>query len=189
MIAVMNGRISAFDNEAAIFRVGGPREPRMVEAKLIAVCYTLSVGLGIAANACAVLEAARDVEGRVHLVSFDRSSDPIRFALDHAEALQLHAALAPNRSCALATYSRATHVRVGLLLAGFYVGRGRAAGAKEETTVAANQLEWIEDPLDRKRLTRIESSSSAEPLTKARYRQAPLTEESRGRLRSHPQFV
>lgn len=101
----------------------------------------------------------------------------------------LHAALAPDRSCALATYSRATHVRVGLLLAGFYVGRGRAAGAKEETTVAANQLELIEYPLDRKWLTRIENSSSAEPLTTALYRQAPLSEESWARLRSHPQFV
>lgn len=222
------------------------------------------VGLGIGANACAVLEAVQRSGGRAHLISFDKTTDAARFALNHVEALpflagwkeematllsegrtqvgrgsgkvaweivtgdfpkwveearnsgkpaphavmfdpcsparnpemwtgrlfrKLHGVLAPDRACALATYSRATHARVGLLLAGFYVGRGRATGSKEETTVAANIRAFIQDPLDRAWLERVKASSSAEPLTDAGYRQAALTEESLARLRTHPQFV
>lgn len=47
----------------------------------------------------------------------------------------------------LFTYSRATPVRVGMLLAGFYVGRGHATGAKEETTQASVRFEDLIEPL------------------------------------------
>jgi tRNA U34 5-methylaminomethyl-2-thiouridine-forming methyltransferase MnmC len=96
--------------------------------------------------------------------------------------------LDPARPCALPTYSRSTMLRVTLLLAGFFVGAGHAAGEKEETTIAANTLELIEEPLGRRWLERATRSTSAEPLTEPVYRQAALTPATRERLRQHPQF-
>jgi tRNA U34 5-methylaminomethyl-2-thiouridine-forming methyltransferase MnmC len=96
--------------------------------------------------------------------------------------------LDPARPCALPTYSRSTMLRVTLLLAGFFVGVGHATGEKEETTVAANSLELLEQPLDRRWLQRAHRSTSAEPLWTTAYRQAPLSPESWERLQQHPQF-
>ena len=45
--------------------------------------------------------------------------------------------LDPQRPCALANFTRSTLARAAMLLGGFYVGVGHAAGLKEETTVAA----------------------------------------------------
>lgn len=45
------------------------------------------VGLGAAANAVSVLRATRDIPCAVRLVSFDHTVEPLRFALEHAEAL------------------------------------------------------------------------------------------------------
>jgi tRNA U34 5-methylaminomethyl-2-thiouridine-forming methyltransferase MnmC len=221
------------------------------------------VGLGAAANALTVLRATRDTTATVRLISFDDSTEPLQFALRHADemgyfkgyeanvrrllaeghaawrnreqtvAWELHLAdfparlrapeagrlpkphailfdpysparnpamwtlplftelfrlLDPARPCALATYSRSTMLRVTLLVAGFHVGRGRATGRKEETTVAANVPGLVEEPLDRSWLERARRSRSAEPLVTPVYRQAPLTGESWERLRSHPQF-
>ena len=96
--------------------------------------------------------------------------------------------LDPQRPCSLATYSRATMLRAALLLAGFFVGVGHATGKKEETTVAANTLDLIPEPLDLKWLDRARRSHSAEPLHEAVYRQAPLSKESWEKLQAHPQF-
>jgi queuine tRNA-ribosyltransferase len=96
--------------------------------------------------------------------------------------------LDPTRPCAMPTYSRATLLRVTWLLAGFFVGVGHATGEKEETTLAANTLDLIDEPLDRKWLDRARRSTSAEPLHEAKYRQAPLSPETWERLRAHPQF-
>ena len=96
--------------------------------------------------------------------------------------------LDPARPCALPTYSRATMLRVTLLLAGFYVGVGHATGEKEETTLAANTLALLDEPLPRKWLDRAHVSYSAEPMWDAIYRQAPLTPESWAKLQAHPQF-
>jgi tRNA U34 5-methylaminomethyl-2-thiouridine-forming methyltransferase MnmC len=97
--------------------------------------------------------------------------------------------LDPKRPCALPTYCRSTMVRVSLLLAGFYVGAGHATGEKEETTIAANSLDLIPEPLDKKWLERARNSTSAEPMWGPVYRQAPLTEETWEKLRRHPQFT
>src|SRR5207245_3921684 len=97
--------------------------------------------------------------------------------------------LDPNRPCALPTYSRSTMLRVTLLLAGFFVGVGHATGEKEETTIAANTLELIDEPLDRRWLKRVRRSSSAEPLSEPVYRQARLSPEHWEKLQEHPQFV
>jgi len=101
----------------------------------------------------------------------------------------LHRLLDPSRPCVLPTYSRSTLLRVSLLLAGFWVGTGRAIGRKEETTLAANRSDWIELPLDRRWLERAERSQSAEPLWEPVYRQAPLSSVTREKLRQHPQFL
>lgn len=221
------------------------------------------VGLGAAANALTVLRAARDLPGRLRLVSFDHTLEPLRFALGHAAELgyfggyeglvaellakgrakevkgnssvlwdvfvadfptwlnspnaavpaphailfdafspaknpemwtlplfaQLFRRLDPARPCAMPTYSRATLLRVTWLLAGFHVGIGHATGEKEETTLAANTLALLDEPLDRKWLDRARRSTSAEPLHEPKYRQAPLSPETWERLRAHPQFV
>jgi hypothetical protein len=101
---------------------------------------------------------------------------------------QLFRLLSPGPPCAMPTYSRSTMLRVTLLLAGFFVGTGHATGEKEETTVAANTLSLLDQPLDRNWLGRVRRSRSAEPLHSSEYRQAPLEAESWERLLEHAQF-
>ena len=96
--------------------------------------------------------------------------------------------LDPQRTCALPTYSRSTILRVTLLLAGFFVGVGHATGEKEETTIAANDLSLITEPLDARWLDRARRSHSAEPMREPVYQIAPLSPESWERLQAHPQF-
>ena len=211
------------------------------------------VGLGAAANAIAVLNAIAQMSGRLILVSFDSTVEPLRFALDHTERLpylapfrsqlqrlmidrqvqfeqttwQLHLGNFPEllstglpgpnailfdpfspaknpemwtaplfarmyellgTPCSLANYSRSTMVRASLLLAGFFVGRGEPIARKEETTIAANSLSLVRDPLDTRWLERAAKSHSAEPLWTPPYRKAPLTPETLDKLRAHPQF-
>jgi tRNA U34 5-methylaminomethyl-2-thiouridine-forming methyltransferase MnmC len=94
-----------------------------------------------------------------------------------------------KRPCALPTYSRSTMLRVTLLLAGFFVGVGHATGEKEETTIAANTLDLIKEPLDAKWLQRAHRSGSAEPMWEPFYRQARLSVETWEELRRHLQFL
>lgn len=101
----------------------------------------------------------------------------------------LFALLNPDRPCSLTTYSRSTMLRVTLLLAGFFVGKGVATGLKEETTVAANVLNLLDNPLDRSWLERVKRSDSAEPLAQPVYRREPLSAENFEKLQSHQQFV
>jgi len=96
--------------------------------------------------------------------------------------------LDPQRPCALPTYSRSTIMRVTLLLAGFFVGVGHATGEKEETTIAANTLALLTEPLDHRWLDRARRSHSAEPMVESVYRITPLTAESWEKLQAHPQF-
>ena len=100
----------------------------------------------------------------------------------------LFRALDPQRPCALPTYSRSTILRVTLLLAGFFVGVGHATGEKEETTIAANDLSLISEPLDRRWLERALRSHSAEPLHEPAYARAPLLPATAEKLRRHPRF-
>jgi hypothetical protein len=96
--------------------------------------------------------------------------------------------LDPGRPCAMPTYSRSTMLRVTLLLAGFFVGVGHATGEKEETTLAANTLDLLDQPLPRAWLQRARHSRSAEPMREPVYRQAPLTAATWEKLQQHPQF-
>ena len=45
-------------------------------------------GLGAAANPITVLQSARDLSGRIRIISFDHTVAPLQFALQHAENLQ-----------------------------------------------------------------------------------------------------
>jgi tRNA U34 5-methylaminomethyl-2-thiouridine-forming methyltransferase MnmC len=102
---------------------------------------------------------------------------------------RLYRWLDPERPCLLATYSRSTFLRVTLLLAGFFVGVGHATGEKEETTLAANDPQWIRELLPRRWLARARRSTSGEPLHEPVYRQAPLSLDTWDRLSAHPQFI
>lgn len=101
---------------------------------------------------------------------------------------RLYKLLDPNRPCLMSTYSRSTMLRVSWLLAGFFVGVGSATGEKEQTTIASNQLSWIENPLDQTWLERATRSTSAEPLHGPEYEQRQLSAVSRVRLFEHAQF-
>ncbi|MBL9166933.1 MAG: hypothetical protein JNN07_04265 [Verrucomicrobiales bacterium] len=101
---------------------------------------------------------------------------------------RIHSLLDPGRPCALPTYSRSTLLRVSLLLAGFYVGAGHATGEKEETTLAANNLGLLDEPLDALWLARARRSTSAEPLWTPVYRQERMSATTWEKLQSHPQF-
>jgi tRNA U34 5-methylaminomethyl-2-thiouridine-forming methyltransferase MnmC len=124
-----------------------------------------------------------------HVILFDPWSPAKNPAMWSAPLFaDLYDLLDPTRPCALPTYSRSTMMRVSLLLAGFWVGMGRAAGQKEQTTVAANVRELIAEPLDLQWLERARHSPSAEPLWEPVYRQAPLAPVTWERLQRHPQF-
>lgn len=101
---------------------------------------------------------------------------------------RLHELLDPARPCGMPTYSRSTLLRVTLLLAGFFVGVGHATGEKEETTIAANTLALLAQPLGHEWLARARRSTSAEPLREPRYQRARLSQDSWDRLQAHPQF-
>ena len=68
-----------------------------------------------------------------------------------------------NDATELYTYSASTAVRVGLLLAGFYVGHGFSTGAKAETTVAAIQKKNLQNPLGLEFIEKLKRSSSPFP--------------------------
>jgi hypothetical protein len=59
---------------------------------------------------------------------------------------------------------------------------------KEETTVAANTLALIAEPLNARWLERAARSDSAEPLREPVYARAPLSPATLAKLRRHPQF-
>ena len=103
----------------------------------------------------------------------------------------LHARLSPEAPCLLTTYTRSTAVRVTLLLAGFYVGLGPSTGEKDQTTVAANDLVLLEEPLNCTWLEKkVYASTNAAPLRSGAtpLAQAPIGGGDYARLRAHPQF-
>jgi tRNA U34 5-methylaminomethyl-2-thiouridine-forming methyltransferase MnmC len=107
------------------------------------------------------------------------------WTLEHLE--NLHACLDPARPCLLTNYTRSTAVRVTLLLAGFLVGRGPATGEKLETTVAANALSLLNQPLDHDWLARVPRSSHGAPLRMGESG-GSVSEVDLAKLQAHPQF-
>jgi hypothetical protein len=131
---------------------------------------------GDALEQLATLGAAQDV------ICFDPFSPEANPALWTVEALgRFRAWLAPGGI--LSTYSASTRTRVTLLLAGFWVGAGRAAAAKTETTVASDGPDALEQPLGPRWLQRWKRSTARAPHG------AELTADLEERIRSHPQFA
>lgn len=118
--------------------------------------------------------------------AFSPAKNPAMWTLPVFE--RLFQRLDSTRPCALTTFSRSTLVRVTLLLAGFYAGTGSATGLKEETTIAANTLDLIANPLDSRWLERALRSPCAEPLREPVYTRARLTAATRSQLLRHPLF-
>lgn len=92
--------------------------------------------------------------------------------------------------CTLTNYTRSTAVRVTMLLAGWFVGRGVATGGKEETTLAATEKGLLDQPLGLEWLSRVRSSSNSAPLrgNTLDFARGAITPEDYERLISHPQF-
>ncbi|GAB4242850.1 MAG: hypothetical protein OHK005_06850 [Candidatus Methylacidiphilales bacterium] len=97
--------------------------------------------------------------------------------------------LAEDAATRFVFHSRSTAVRVTLLLAGFWVGRGPSLGAKEETTVAALSLDRLSEPLGQAFLDKVcRSTNSAPFLADGHDRRGPIGESDRVTLLAHPQF-
>lgn len=135
-------------------------------------------------------EKVRSKQYLPHAILFDPHSPRKNPAMWTVKLFaDLFALLQSDRPCALANFTRSTMARAALLLGGFFVGTGHPSGLKEETTVAANSLELISEPLDQRWLERAKRSDSAEPLRDCVYRQAPLAAETLAQLEKLPQFA
>lgn len=117
---------------------------------------------------------------------YSARANPGMWTLDHLR--RLHACLSDGTPCLLTNYTRSTAVRVTLLLAGFFVGRGDAIGEKDETTIAANKQELLRAPLAPEWLSRVKSSSASAPLELGAISH-PIGAEEFSALERHPQFA
>ena len=90
--------------------------------------------------------------------------------------------------CTMTNYTRSTSVRVTMLLAGWFVGTGVPTGDKEVTTIAANHLDLLKEPLDETWLARVRSSTNAEPMRGRNNERGPISAEDYARLITHPQL-
>ncbi len=114
-------------------------------------------------------------------------ANPELWTLEHFTALRER--VGSEVECMLSNYTRSTAVRVTWLLAGFFVGRGGATGEKDQTTVAANRLGLLDDPLDAAWLTRVGRSTRGAPLRAAAGDGSAITPADFARLAAHPQFA
>jgi len=124
-----------------------------------------------------------------HAVLYDCYS-PARnwemWKLEHWENLRKFCG---GENTTIVSYSRATGMRVTLLLAGFYVGRGCATGIKPETTLASTRPENLRDLLDLRWFERVQRSHTSHPFTTEHFEGNPIDERWLTELRRHPQFA
>lgn len=123
-----------------------------------------------------------------HAILYDPYSaitNPGMWTLEHFEFLR--GRLRSSAPCMLSNYTRSTSIRVTLLLAGFFVGKGAAVGEKLETTVATNCLDLLRRPLGKDWLKRVQASTRGAPL-RASGQKGPISESDLYALRAHPQF-
>ena len=92
-------------------------------------------------------------------------------------------------ACTMTNYTRSTSARVTMGLAGWFLGRGVPTGDKDETTIAANSLDLLEQPLGKEWLSRVHSSTNAAPLRGRNYERGPISPEDYALLLAHPQFA
>ncbi len=129
--------------------------------------------------------------GRPHLIWYDFHSparQPELWGLSHWKEIRKHCRDGDEGGTRIISHSRSTALRVTLLLAGFFVGRGSAIGSKEETTVAATGLELLDAPLERSWLKRVASSCSAAPYDGRVTSPSPLPVSLFPEIEAHPQF-
>jgi hypothetical protein len=94
-----------------------------------------------------------------------------------------------EKSTHLLTYSRATPVRVALLISGFFVGAGASSGLKDETTEASTTRETLISPLGERWFDRWQRSDNPLPPKSATESNENLSKEKiEAILRGHPQF-
>lgn len=86
---------------------------------------------------------------------------PELYTLGHWEALKQQVGAG---DCTIIFHSRSTSLRVTLLLAGWFIGKGVSLGEKEETTVASTQRKNLVCPLGDEWLGRVKRSKSAMPI-------------------------
>lgn len=113
-------------------------------------------------------------------------ANPELWTLEHFTVLRTQ--IGDNADCLLTNYTRSTAVRVTLMLAGFFVGRGGATGEKDQTTVAANRCDLLDDPLDAAWLARVGRSTRGAPLRAGSGEGGAIAPEDFARLSAHPQF-
>jgi tRNA U34 5-methylaminomethyl-2-thiouridine-forming methyltransferase MnmC len=134
------------------------------------------------------LRATMETAPAPHAILYDPYSpatNPDLWTLEHFTALRSR--LVPARPCLLTNYTRSTAVRVTLLLAGFFVGCGHATGEKDQTTVASNTLDLLDEPLDAAWLRRVERSTRSGPH-RTHGGEQRISAVDMERLRQHPQF-
>jgi len=85
-------------------------------------------------------------------------------------------------------HTRSTSVRATLLLAGFYVGKGRALGKKEETTLACMEPGILSRPLDTAWLDTLARSTQGQPLISPPFTRQIIEPVYLAAVRQHPQF-
>jgi len=100
LVPLANGKKTLFSasyGEKMHPGLGPQAEAELLYVRQLKICERLQVaegefviwdiGLGGAANAIAALQATRDIPGRLRLVSFDNTSEPLEFALKNADSL------------------------------------------------------------------------------------------------------
>ena len=130
--------------------------------------------------------SVHDVPDVVIYDPYSPARNPEMWSLGHWQRLAAFLRSGPGTT--LHYYSRSTALRVTLLLAGFFVGRGAAAAEKEETTVAATRIELLDEPLGRKFLERVARSTNAAPFIGGARTVRTLAAAEWERLESHPQW-
>ena len=166
------------------------------------------VGFGASANAIVALEALKNCQSDIEIYSFDRSLDPIHFAIEHASELEyILPYLAPVQELIEKKMVQVTpHLRWHLEMGDFReemlrsdIPRPNAIfydpysltiniGEKEETSIATNQLALLTKPLDQKWLERVKISQSANPIRGTEQIMSPISAEDFELLKKHPQF-
>lgn len=118
---------------------------------------------------------------------YSPASNPGMWTLEHFRHLRGH--LSDDVPCLLTNYTRSTAVRVTLLLAGFFVGRGSGVGEKAETTIASNRLEMLAAPLDSAWFDRVRRSTRSAPLRETGTPETRISSADLKALGAHPQFL
>ena len=101
-----------------------------------------------------------------HLIFFDPYSPKVNNEMWTLECFKKIRAISRAESeggTSFYTYSQATHIRVALMRAGFFVGYGSSTGLKAETTQAATQFQQLKSPLAKIWFDRWEKSTLRYP--------------------------